>query len=219
MRHNMSVTGSRAKSEIAVGTEGDSELVSRLQAGDASAFDEVVARYKNRIFNFVYRMCRRREAAEDITQEVFVRVFVQARAIRRDSSFASWLYRVAGNLCIDEHRKTQTRKAVVSRSLDQPLETESGSLEMEVPDVSAEPERELLRGELGRKVQDAIDSLPDKLRIALLLNDQEGLSYEEIARVLNVPVGTVKSRLFNARMALKDTLADYVLASTESEGE
>lgn len=219
MRHNTSVIGSRLESGVALGSPGDRELVSRVQAGDISAFDEIVARYKNRIYNFVYRMCRRREAAEDITQEVFVRVFVQARALRSDSSFASWLYRVAGNLCIDEHRRMQTHKAVVSHSLDQPLETESGRLEREVPDCSAEPERELLRGELEKKVQEAIDALPDKMKLALLLNDQEGLSYEEIAQVLCIPVGTVKSRLFNARMALKEMLADYVLASTESEGE
>jgi RNA polymerase sigma-70 factor (ECF subfamily) len=90
---------------------------------------------------------------------------------------------------------------------------------MEVPDCSAEPERQMLRSELAQKVHAAIDELPLKMRIALLLNDQEGLAYEEIAAITKVPVGTVKSRLFNARMALKEMLADYVIPPSEGQGK
>jgi RNA polymerase sigma-70 factor (ECF subfamily) len=114
------VTDSKLDSGLARGSPADRELISRAQAGDISAFDEIVARYKNRIYNFVYRMCGRREAAEDIAQEVFVRAFLEAKSIRADGSLAAWLYRVAANLVIDEHRKRQTEKKVVSRSLDQP---------------------------------------------------------------------------------------------------
>jgi RNA polymerase sigma-70 factor (ECF subfamily) len=213
------VIGSRLRSEVGAGSPGDAELIGRLKAGDLAAFDEIVARYKNRIYNYVYRLCRRREAAEDITQEVFVRLFIQAGALRPQSSFTSWLYRVAGNLCIDEHRRMQTRRAVVSRSLDQPVATETGTIGLQVPDCSGDPERELLRDELESKVEEAVDSLPDKMRVVLLLNDQEGLSYEEIAGIVKIPVGTVKSRLFNARMALKEALDGYICGSEPPESK
>jgi RNA polymerase sigma-70 factor (ECF subfamily) len=213
------VIGSRLSSEVGAGSPGDAELIGRLKAGDLAAFDEIVARYKNRIYNYVYRLCRRREAAEDITQEVFVRLFIQAGALRPQSSFTSWLYRVAGNLCIDEHRRMQTRRAVVSRSLDQPVATETGMIDLQVPDRSGDPERELLRDELESKVEEAVDSLPDKMRVVLLLNDQEGLSYEEIAGIVKIPVGTVKSRLFNARMALKEALDGYICGSEPPESK
>jgi RNA polymerase sigma-70 factor (ECF subfamily) len=196
----------------------DAALLEAVRGGDERAFERLVLRYKDRIYNYVLRMVRRREPAEDLTQEVFVRVFLAARTVRRHRSFAAWLYRVANNICVDEHRRRKHEKALVG-SLDAPVRTETGEVTAEVPDDTRNPERLAGKRELGRAVWDAIEELPPKMRSVVLLFDMEGLSYEEIAEAVGCPVGTVKSRLFNARAQLRERLREYVVGSSETSGQ
>lgn len=187
----------------------DLELVERVQNGDVEAFEGLVRRYHQRVFNHVCRMVPSPDDAADLTQEVFVKVYRSLNRFRGNASFHTWLYRVTANLCVDRHRRNR-RGPHVTRSVEGSLETEDGPLEVELPDWHDNPERVMLGDELQRHVRDAVLRLSDKLRAVIVMHDLEGQSYEEIAAALQVPLGTVKSRLFNARAALKDLLQPYV---------
>ena len=186
----------------------DSFLVERCRDNDDAAFSEVVARYKAKIYNYVYRMTGSSEDAEDLTQEVFIRMYTSIDSFRGQSSLNTWLFRIAGNLCIDRFRRTKNRTPAYS--LDEP--TGEADQTQEVPDHTYEPHRLLENVELADQIQQALSMLPEKLRATLLLHDVEGLPYEEIAQVVGCPLGTVKSRLFNARMQLRQHLAGYLSA-------
>jgi RNA polymerase sigma-70 factor (ECF subfamily) len=187
----------------------DAVLVLRCKEGDREAFDEIVTRYKDGIYNYIGRMISNRDEVDDLAQEVFVRAYSGLKSFRQDSNLRTWLYRIASNLCIDRYRR-----AGVEKKLIVPLEREQaddeGSRERDLPDRTHDPQLVCERTELQAQVQKALSRLPDKLRTTILLYDMEGLSYEEIAEALDVPVGTVKSRLFNARMQLRNWLKTYV---------
>ncbi len=187
----------------------DLELVERVQSGDIDAYEGLVRRYQHRVYSHVCRMIGQQDEAADLTQEVFVKVYTSLNRFRGQASFQTWLYRVTANLCVDRHRRTQ-RAPQVSRSLDAAVETDDGQVEVDLPDWDENPERVALTGELQRQVREAVVQLSDKLRAVLVMHDLEGLGYEEIAAALDIPLGTVKSRLFNARAALRDLLQPYV---------
>ena len=185
----------------------DPLLVERVkEREDASAFDEIVRRHKDRIFSYVCRMTHDSPDAEDITQEVFIRAYQSIHRFRADSAVDTWLYRIATNLVIDRFRRT--RRAPQPWV---PLDDEDDTLgSLPATDRESDPAATAQLGELKREVQKAIQTLPPKLRGAVVLHDIEGLSYEESAEVLGCPVGTVKSRLFNGRNLLRRKLAHYV---------
>jgi len=184
----------------------DNSLVERCRTNDDAAFSEVVTRYKAKIYNYVYRMTGSADDAEDLTQEVFIRMYTSIDSFRGQSSLPTWLFRIAGNLCIDRFRRTKNR--VPAFSLDEPLGDDTGT--QEVADETYAPHRLLENVEMAEQIQMALSKLPDKLRTALLLHDIEGLPYEEIAEIAGCPLGTVKSRLFNARMQLRQHLSGYL---------
>jgi RNA polymerase sigma-70 factor (ECF subfamily) len=200
----------------------DTALIVRCQERDPTAFDEIVTRYKQKIFNYVYRMVGDSDEAEDVTQDVFVKMYVSLSSFRSEASITTWLYRIAGNLCIDRYRKRSRREIALGGetiSLDVRADAESGSgssragaVAVDVPDESSEPQRMLERAELDRHIQTALALLPEKMRTVVVLHDVEGLAYEEIAEIERCPLGTVKSRLFNARQQLRRLLAPYVQA-------
>ena len=183
----------------------DLSLVERCRANDDAAFSEVVARYKAKIYNYVYRMTGSADDAEDLTQEVFIRMYTSIDSFRGQSSLNTWLFRIAGNLCIDRFRRSKNR--VPAYSLDEPLGDDAQT--QEVADETYAPHRLLQNAEMAEQIQTALSKLPEKLRATLLLHDIEGLPYEEIAQIAGCPLGTVKSRLFNARMQLRQHLAGY----------
>ncbi|MDQ2798691.1 MAG: sigma-70 family RNA polymerase sigma factor [Armatimonadota bacterium] len=192
-------------------TQPDFALVERCRLNDEAAFNDVVARYKNKVFNYLVRMMGSSDDAEDLTQEVFLRLYTSIDSFRGQSSLNTWLFRIANNLCIDQFRRQKKHRAV-AYSLDDAAygngaEDEGGH---DVSDSTYEPHRLLERQELGQQIQQALEALPEKLRATLILHDIEGLPYEEIAQVVNCPLGTVKSRLFNARQQLKQRLSGYV---------
>jgi RNA polymerase sigma-70 factor, ECF subfamily len=181
-------------------------LVRRAQQGDTAAFEKLVELYKSKIYNYVVRMLGDPETAEDVAQEAFIKAYSSLPSFRGAASFQTWLYRIASNLAIDTVRRRKYRRNTYS--LDEPVETGEGQMERDVEDESAGPERRLQSAQLQRTVSEAILQLSPKLRTVLILYELQGLSYEEIANIVGAPLGTVKSRLFNAREQMKRLLAD-----------
>ena len=193
-------------------TPPDLTLVDRCRRNDAASFDEVVVRYKTKFYNYIFRMVCNSDDAEDLTQEVFVRMYTSLDSFRRQSSLHTWLFRIAGNLCIDHFRRGKKGRAV-AYSLDEPIKDGADGSEgggHEVPDAKYEPHRLLEQQEMGEQIQQALGQLPEKLRAVLILHDLADLPYEEIAEVVGCPLGTVKSRLFHARLQLRQRLTGYI---------
>lgn len=184
-------------------------LVQRCQRRDHAAFDEVVSRYKGRIFNYVFRMVGSSEEAEDITQEVFVRMYQSLDTFRSEASLSTWLFRIANNLCIDHFRRSRKLRAH-AYSLDETLGGGDDGERPEIADTTQEPYRALAQGELSERMEQAISAIPEKLRAVLILHDVEDVPYEEIARIVACPLGTVKSRLFHARMNMRQKISAYL---------
>lgn len=181
-------------------------LVERCKKQDVEAFGKLVDAYQNRVYGFVKRMVRDNEEAADITQEVFIRAFQAFGRFDGRSSLRTWLFRIAHNLCVDRARKVD-RTPDVAR-LDAELDDESGA--WEIPDTRWDPESLLMNEELMNVVEASLASMSDKLRTVLLLHDREDFAYEEIAQTLDLPIGTVKSRLFLARNHLQKSLQTYL---------
>ena len=186
----------------------DAALVKRAQANDRAAFNEIVLRYKARVYNYIYRMVHSPTDAEDLTQETFVKAYLSIASFQSRASLNTWLYRIATNLCIDFSRRG--RKLQNTYSLSAETDAEEG--ERDLPDTRFDPQRLALNDELGATLDTALRDLPEKLRTVVLLYDIEGLAYDEIAAILGCPLGTVKSRLYNARASLREQLSPYLTA-------
>jgi len=185
----------------------EATLVDRCRRKDMEAFGKLVDAYQNRVFGFVRRMINNPEEAADVTQDVFVRAFQNFDRFDGRSSLRTWLFRIAYNLCIDRARKSDRRVSEVAL-----IEPGDEGETMEVADVRWQPEQFALDDELMAVLEQGIRSMSEKLRSVLLLHDREEMPYEEIAKMLDVPVGTVKSRLFLARAHLQNTLKPYLEA-------
>lgn len=182
----------------------DLRLIELCQQGHTEFFGDLVARYQTRIYNMAYRMLHSREEAEDITQETFLKVF-RALATFKGDRFSPWIYKIASNLCLDYLR----RRRPSTVSLDSPVGPD-GDIPREIADETRLLEDTVLAGALGFDVQRAIDALPPKYRTVVVLRHIEDLTYEEIADILALPLGTVKTRLFRAREILRLRLAEKV---------
>lgn len=196
---------------FAAGTvmHADTALVQRAQANDRAAFNEIVLRYKNKVYNFIHRMVPNALDAEDLTQETFVRAYMSLATFQSRASLNTWLFRIATNLCIDYNRRAK-KQSGMTVSLSQEDDEDGEETQRDIPGLAFDPQRLMLNKELGARLEDALRALPEKLRTVVLLYDIEGLSYDEITAVVGCPLGTVKSRLFNARAALRDKLAPYL---------
>jgi RNA polymerase sigma-70 factor (ECF subfamily) len=183
----------------------DPLVIERCRQKDFEAFGKLVDAYQNRVFGFVKRMVPDPEEAADITQEVFIRAFQAFERFDGRCSVRTWLFRIAYNLCVDRSRK-------VERGLkESPLSYGEDEESMEISDERWQPEQLLITQELMEVVEAAIASMSEKLRSVLLLHDREDMAYDEIAESLDIPVGTVKSRLFLARNHLQNALRPYVM--------
>ena len=192
------------KPSINVEAASDHDLVAAARDGDEIAFQEVVRRYRAPITNFVYRMLNDYELAIDLAQETFVRVYTSIARYEANYSFSTYIYRIASNLAITEIRKRKRRRVV---SLFNVFTSDDGEpVEMDPPDQRQLAEDALLERERKHAVNRAIASLPEKYRTALVLRDIEEHSYEEIAAILSLSEGTVKSRINRARNLLREKL-------------
>jgi RNA polymerase sigma-70 factor, ECF subfamily len=181
----------------------DEDLMARVGEDDERAFAELVRRFQGRVMNLVSRVLNDRECGDDITQEVFVRVYVHRRNYRRGSKFSTWLFTIAANLAKNEIRRRVRRRNWFSlNALQEVLKDSAIVLADPTEGRESRMEREQLQEAMGR----AIATVPEKYRLALVLRDIDGLTYEEIAQVLGIPGGTVRSRINRARGMLKRKL-------------
>lgn len=150
----------------------------------------------------MFKIVHSSEEAEDIVQETFIKAFGSLKSYNPSYRFSTWLYKIAANASIDHIRK----KRISAFSLDKPIETDNGEMGIEVADESYSPERDLTDKQKNMSIAEAIDSLPEKYKQVIIMRHQEDQSYEDIARYLKVPVGTVKARIFRARELLKKKL-------------
>jgi RNA polymerase sigma-70 factor (ECF subfamily) len=178
-------------------------LIERCRQHDLEAFDELVRLYERRIFNFALRLSGNHHDAEDITVETFIRVFNAIANFRGDATFSTWLFRIAHNVFLDMRKK---ERAHPHTSLQDVLELDESEVTRQVEDPAPLPERVAEDAELSQILRRAIDELPDYQKTMVLLYHTQNKSYEEIAEIMHLPIGTVKSRLNRARIALKSKL-------------
>ena len=187
--------------------ESDHALIEAAKNGDETAFAVIVSRYRNPITNYLYRFLNDYEEAVDLAQETFVRVYFAIDRYHTDYAFSTYIYRIATNLAISELRKRKRRTIL---SLTGLFQTESDdTTEFQPTDPKALPDKDLIDDEQGRVIARAIATLPPKYRIPVILRDIEGRTYEEIASILELGLGTTKSRISRARGLLKEKLKNY----------
>ena len=185
----------------------DRKLVRAAQKGDQNAFRQLVERYQRRIYQLALGMLKDPDDAMDIAQETFVRVHRYLPSFKGDSSFFTWTYRIAMNLCLDVQRRRGRLERV---DLEQGDEAEIEAA-MDAPSAAlAGPQRQALNAELRGRIEEALASLSENHRAILLLREVEGLSYEDLAKVLGIRKGTVMSRLFHARLKMQNKLREYL---------
>jgi RNA polymerase sigma-70 factor (ECF subfamily) len=188
----------------------DHGLLEATRAGDEAAFAEIVRRYKNQITNYVYRMTGDYDLAVDLAQETFMRVYAAAERYQTSYAFSTYIYRIATNLAISELRRRKRRRLVSLTSFFRERESPSESCELETPDAGPLQDVTFVEDERRAAVARAIATLPEKYRAPLVLRDVEERSYEEIACILGMNEGTVKSRINRARAFLRDKLKAYL---------
>lgn len=179
-------------------------LISKAKAGDVAAFEQLIEAYQKKVYNLALRMTGNQEDAADLAQEAFIRVFRSISGFKEQSSFSTWVYRITTNVCLDEIRKRKNRKVI---SIDEDIHMDDGEMRRQIVSDDPLPDELAERAELRGIVNDAINSLPEDQRIVITLRDLNGLSYEEIAQILDIPGGTVKSRINRARQALRNVLS------------
>ena len=178
----------------------EKHILARARRGELPAFEELVRRHEKRVYAVALRSSGSPEDAEDITQEVFLRAWRSIEEFRGDSGFSTWLFRITMNLCVDHARHKHAQPQT------QPLVMGEEESERPLPDTAPTPEEHLDNSELGRELAAALDEVSEEHRRIVLLRDVSGMSYTEIAEVLEISEGTVKSRLSRARIALRKVL-------------
>lgn len=179
-------------------------LISRSQAGDRSAFNALVQKHHARAYQYAYRLTRHSDEASDIVIEAFLRVFNALHNFKGQSSFITWLYRIMTNCYLDHKKRDKSKRNV---SLESTLQTDSGELTRQFEDESPSPYEETERDARSIRMDQAVSQLPEFQRAMIVMYHSEMMSYEEIAAALDLPVGTVKSRLNRARLSLRELLA------------
>ena len=184
----------------------DAALMLRVREGDRDAFESIVEKYKQPVMNLVYRTLRDLTEAEDLAQHVFLQVYKSAHRYEVTAKFSTWIFTIARNLCLNEIRRRSRHPA---DSMDREGDDEHPARQIEDGTTFSPPDA-LMQRELGEKIDEAVNALPEKQRTALLLCRQEDSSYEDIAKVLGCSVSATKSLIHRARETLKETLKPYL---------
>ena len=185
------------------GNSDEGALIRRARDGDSAAMNDLVEGHYKQAYNLAYHLSGNYDEASDIAQEAFIRVFHSLTHFRGDANFSTWLYRIVTNVFLDERKKQKVRS---HSSLEEYLELEDNTVTRQIEDPSPGPEQLVEQGERNSVVGEAVRSLPEIQRAMIAMYHFQSLSYEEIAEILNLPIGTVKSRLNRARLALKNKL-------------
>jgi RNA polymerase sigma-70 factor (ECF subfamily) len=192
------------------GYEGmeDSEVMLRLRAGDMAAFDYLLARYRRPIIHFMYRMVHNESVAEELAQEVFLRVYRSRESYRAEAKFSTWLYRIATNLGVNHARDTRHERAASTVYLDE-TDEETGT-SVDVADSTPGVEDKILRRERMAAIKQHVMALPERQQMAVLMHKYEGMDYKQIGEVLKLSESATKSLLFRAYQTLREKLKDFV---------
>ena len=192
------------------GTESytDAEIMLRVKAGDQSAFDFLVQKYRRPLVSFMYRMARNTAAAEDLAQEVFLRVYRSRQTYEASAKFTTWLYRIATNLAVNHARDTRKERPEVTVSLDEPDE-ETGTT-MDVADGTITAEENMVRRERSLAIRSKVEALPERQRLAVIMHKYQQMDYKQISEVLKLSESATKSLLFRAYETLRDQLKEFI---------
>ena len=190
--------------EIDHSSADDATLVRAAQRGDTEAFEELVARHRDKIYARAWSMVRNEDEAVDLSQEAWVKGWQRLKQFHSESSFGTWITRIVINLCLDELRKRKRQRVESIQEMDE----ESGGVERQMPAVIVNPTERLERGELRQRIDRALGQLSREHRTVLVLHEFEEMEYKQIAKAMDCSIGTVMSRLFYARRKLAALLAD-----------
>ena len=188
------------------GSPSDEELVNAVLGGDREGFGDLVERYQGRLVNYLYRLLRNLDEAHELAQEVFLKIYQALDRYDPRYRFSTWLFRVAQNAAIDQIRRRRLKLVSMHRQDD----GEEEGRDWDLPSGERGPYQAMHNRERGEAIQEAIDGLPWEYRELIVLRHYGELSYEEIAKVKGMPLGTVKNKLFRGRQMLKETLAEYL---------
>ncbi len=189
----------------------DLTLVKRVRNGDQRAFKLLVERYQRKVYAVALGMLKDKEEAMDVSQEAFVKVYKYLDHFKGDASFYTWLYRITVNICIDIIRKRSGMGGeAVEFDETVPMDVSEANIGALGSRLGTNPQKSALRRELAEKIQEALAAVPEKHRAILLLREVEGMSYEDLSRTLDIPKGTVMSRLFHARAKVQKILSEYL---------
>jgi len=209
----MASLGSRPAGSVQpamAGAEGytDAEVMLRVKAGDQSAFDYLVQKYRRPLVSFMYRMARNTAAAEDLAQEVFLRVYRSRQTYEASAKFTTWLYRIATNLAVNHARDTRHERPEVTVSLDEPNE-ETGTT-LDVADGTITAEEALLQRERMAAIRSKVEALPERQKLAVIMHKYQQMDYKQIADVLKLSESATKSLLFRAYQTLREQLKEFL---------
>ncbi|MBD3218838.1 MAG: sigma-70 family RNA polymerase sigma factor [candidate division Zixibacteria bacterium] len=180
----------------------DEELIRKALSGEQDAYQALLQRYQKAVFHIVVKIIRNSDDAQDLVQETFMRAFNTLESYRSEYRFSTWLCKIAANCSIDYLRK----KKIKAYSMDKPYQTKNGAVEVELEDKGANPEEHFLRKQRIMSIEEAIKGLPPKYKQVIVYRHHDDKSYEEISRIMGIPIGTVKARIFRARELLKKKL-------------
>ncbi|MCT4543996.1 MAG: sigma-70 family RNA polymerase sigma factor [Vallitalea sp.] len=179
----------------------EKNIIKKAKKGDSAAFEKLIIKYEKKVYNIAYQMFGNEHDAYDISQDVFIKVYTSLDNFNYKSSFSTWIHRIAVNKCIDEYRKR--KKTNKNESIDDSFEQEDGIIQKQFVDKGLTPEETALKNETISFVRESINELKEEHKIIIILRDIKGYSYDEIADILDVSIGTVKSRISRARLNLK----------------
>jgi RNA polymerase sigma-70 factor (ECF subfamily) len=186
----------------------DAEIMLRAKAGDQSAFEYLVQKYRRPMLSFMYRMARNAAAAEDLAQEVFLRVYRSRQSYEASAKFTTWLYRIATNLAVNHARDTRHERPEVQVSLDEPDEDTGTTLEL--PDASLNAEQAMVIRERMMAIRRKVEALPEQQRLAVIMHKYQQMDYKQIAEVLKKSESATKSLLFRAYETLREQLKEFI---------
>ena len=198
------MSASSAPPAPSASSEQDRALIVRALGGDQSAYEGLVRKYRQPLWHHLARLVRQREELDDLVQETFIKAFAALETYTPQYAFSTWLYKIATNHAIDHLR----RRRVATVSLDKPVQTKDGEMQIELPDDTWRPDRPLVEDQRRTLLAEAVAALPDKYRRVIEMRHQQDMAYEDIAEALGLPLGTVKAHIFRARELLNRALRD-----------
>jgi RNA polymerase sigma factor (sigma-70 family) len=184
----------------------DLQLIAAALRGEQAGYGTLMKKYRDPIFNLIFRIIRDREQVEDLTQETFVKAFASLGSFNREFAFSTWLYKIATNSSIDYIRK----KKLQTTSINKPISHEDSDYTLELPDSTYEPDKFIIQRQKSKVIAEAIEKLPPKYRQVIILRHNEERDYAEIAKILKIPIGTVKAHIFRARELLYKALRERI---------